>query len=430
MKFSSLISLLLFLLLAVEARSDLMVHVDFVRDNHNGNGVAGANGTADWIEELDQATADAGVATFSAAERSVIQSNIISHLTTTYGGYSVNFTNVLPAVVHDTIYFGLEGVAGLLGNAPLDIGNLFTGQVTNVVPRSFSTFIETTDPRANMVSEISLALAGTAAHELGHSLGLLHHHAYSNAGITPANYAATGGLQNNHIMATGSTGLTEAGRETLRTFSPFERVMFDISGGARPVFTGQDNDSIVPGGGIVSDRTEDLGADAGGSIATARALSFTTGATSGLEISFVEADLDGLASDIDFYRFNASGAGRLLAHAYSTSLGYASTLEFNTTLQLFNSLGTLLASNDDVMYDGNVFNAGTVRSTDSFLNNIPIPAAGDYFLRVAATGGTGLAGSNYWLVTAFGLAIPEPSCFILTCLTVAVGLQLRSRRPL
>ncbi len=251
MKFS-LLTLSIFLLLAMDVRGDLMVHVDFVRDNHNGNGVAGANGIADWIEELDQATTDAGVAAFSPAERAIIQSNIVSHLNTTFAGYTATFSTTVPAVDHDAIYFGLEGAAGLFGNAPLDIGNLFTGQVTNVVPRSFGTFIEAPDPRANQIDEISLALAGTAAHELGHSLGLLHHHAYSNPGITPANYAATSGLQNNHIMATGSSGLTEVGRERLRTFSPFERVMFDIAGGARSVFGGQDNNSIVPGGGILA----------------------------------------------------------------------------------------------------------------------------------------------------------------------------------
>jgi hypothetical protein len=147
-----------------------------------------------------------------------------------------------------------------------------------------------------------------------------------------------------------------------------------------------------------------------------------------LEIAFVEADLDGLASDVDFYRFTASGPGSLLAHAYSSSLSYASTLEFNTTLQLFDSLGTLLAGNDDVRYDGNAFDSGTLRTTDSFLNNIPIPSAGDYYLRVAATGGTGLAGANYWLIAAFGLnAIPEPNCFWLTVIAIASGIRRRKR---
>ncbi len=280
-----------------------------------------------------------------------------------------------------------------------------------------------------------MGLAGTAAHELGHSFGLLHHHAYSNAGITPANYASTGGLQNNHIIATGSTGLGETGRETIRDFSPFSKVMMDISGGAGVTFAGQDNDSLVTGG-ITSDTSENgsfstLGTDAGSTIGTAQTMTLSTGPTSLMEIGFIEADLDTAGdTDIDVFKFTTSLPGTLLAHVYSTNLVYGSSREFDAMLELLDSAGSVLASVDDMLYDGNVLGSGTNRDDDPFLVNIKLASAGDYYLRVSSVDG-GELGSNYWLVSGFS-PVPEPTGFaflLLTGLAASLGSRRKRRSP-
>lgn len=433
----SFLALFVFSLLSIGLFSDsasaqIDVHLDFTTDGHNGTG-GSANSIADWIDELNQATASAGVANFTLIERGTIQSNIETHLNTMYADYNLTFTTTAPTGSHDRIYFGVEAGGGILGFAPLDIGNLFTDQTANVAPEAFGFFIESGDARADQISEISLGLAGTAAHELGHSVGLLHHHAYSNAGITPANYGATGGLQNNHIIATGSTGLGEVGRQTVRNFSPFSQVMLDITGGAALTFGGQDNDSLVTGG-ITSDNAENdtfatLGTDAGATIGSAHTMTLSTGPTSGMEIGFIEADLD-LAgdADVDVFKFTTSSQGILSAHVFSVNLAYGGAAEFDPMLELLDSTGTLIpfGSTDDTMYSGDVFGAGGFGSEDPFLVNLSLATAGDYYLRVTSVGG-GELGSNYWLVAGF-LAVPEPGSLTILAATGLIIALRRKRR--
>ncbi len=408
------------------AFADVSVFVDFTTDNHNGTGGA-ANGTADWIDELNQATTSAGVANFNAAERAQIETNILNDLNTIFGNYQVNFSTTTPAGEFETIYFGAETNTNVLGFAPLDIGNMFTADlgITNVGTEEFDFFIESFEARSQQITEISAGLAGTAAHELGHSVGLLHHHAYSDERITPDNYANTMGFQNDHVIATGSTGLDELGRETLRDFSPFEQVMLDISGGAATTFFGQDNDSLVMNP-VISDRFDRNGGDAGATIGTAHTLAQSVGETSGLDIAFAEADLDAASGDVDVFRLDFASAGRLSAHFYSSSLLFGSGAEFDGQIELLNNAGTVLASNDDVRYDSDVYNSGTLRTTDSFLNNIEITSAGDYYVRVSGVGGEELD-SNYWLISAFS-AVPEPSSLSFLLLAGAGAVFRRKRR--
>lgn len=354
---------------------------------------------ANWITELDQAAGDAGVASFTTAERTQIQSNILSQLQTNYSGYQITFSTTDPGGTRDRLDFGVSetGNVGVLGFAPLQIGNYDTGDVISVLPRNFSFFIEGGDARATQITEISRGFSGTAAHELGHSLGLMHHQAYANPGITPANYANTGGLQNQHIMATGPTGITEAQREVPRTFNRWERAMFDITGGT--IFGG---DSIVNNPII---EVNEAG-DAGGTIATATAISFSAGETSGYQLSLRRGDLD-TSSDVDIYKFTAAQAGSFTAELFSTNLFAGS---FNAMLRLYDIDGTtLLASNDDIRYSGNAFNSGTLQEVDPFLLNIPIAGLGTYYLQVSPVAGNA-AGDDYELLVAM---IPEPGSFVL-----------------
>ena len=108
------------------------------------------------------------------------------------------------------------------------------GPNARVFTGNFDNLIESGRNRADTVTQFSTAVAGTAAHEYGHTLGLLHHFVYSNDGIAPRfnNLNNTGGLQNEHVIGTGVTGITENIREAgPRTFSPFSQVMLDVAGG-------------------------------------------------------------------------------------------------------------------------------------------------------------------------------------------------------
>ena len=114
----------------------LDVWVDFTSDFHDGAGGffgAGdvrtdgpANGVADWIDELNEATTLAGVPNFTAAERQTIQNGIFADLRTVYAGTNLNFVATRPTGPHDAISPGAsnEGLGrGTNGVAGQDIFN-------------------------------------------------------------------------------------------------------------------------------------------------------------------------------------------------------------------------------------------------------------------------------------------------------------------
>ena len=81
------------------------IWVDFISDFHDGAD-GDANGVADWIDELNQATSRAGADQFTAAERATIESNIMNSLNNIYAGYNLNFVTTEPDGIHEVIYFG------------------------------------------------------------------------------------------------------------------------------------------------------------------------------------------------------------------------------------------------------------------------------------------------------------------------------------
>ena len=71
------------------------IWVDFTSDFHDGAD-GDANGVADWIDELNQATSRAGADQFSAAERATIEGNILNSLNNIYACYNLNFVTNEP----------------------------------------------------------------------------------------------------------------------------------------------------------------------------------------------------------------------------------------------------------------------------------------------------------------------------------------------
>jgi len=113
-------------------------------------------------------------------------------------------------------------------------------------------------------------------------------------------------------------------------------------------------------------------------------LSFQRGDTSGADISFVEADLDGGASDVDVFRFTTNVETTFSSHVLSEELRFSR--EFDPALALFDSSGTAIASSDDISYGGDSIDLDTIAgqsnsstSDDSFLFNIVL-GRDQYFL--------------------------------------------------
>ncbi len=377
---------------SISAQAALNVWVDF---------------NASWSTELDDAATGAGAPAFSVAEEATIEANILTELNRIYNDYQITFVTSNPGGSYDWIDMGSTGGGGgVLGDSPLFFAarayHTDGGSKVNMYAQEFAFIIESGSPRATQITELSVAIAGTAAHELGHSLGLHHHHAYGNAGITPANYANTAGIQNTAIIASGSTGLTEAGRESLRVLGRWERALLDITGG-----------SLFGGPTVVNFpvATELESADAGATAATSQALIPQTGETSGLTMGFVTGDLDGSGADVDWYNMTITTPGTLTLDLWSANV-YGDS--FNTRIRLIDLDGsTVLYTNTDSLYGGNVYGSGGSGTTDSFLPNYVITTPGTYYFAVDATAG-GAVGDDYSLIIGFDSSVvPEPSVILL-----------------
>jgi Bacterial pre-peptidase C-terminal domain len=360
---------------------------------------------------LNEATTAAGVANFNAGEVATIQANVLSSLTTSFAGYTVNFTNVNPGGVFETINFGLVG--GGLGLADrLDFRNLVGNDVARVFTGNFGLFIESAETRGQQIQEFSVALGGTAAHEFSHNLGLEHRDPYGivGAGVSnPIGGYITNGIQNVYIQATDITGISESQREVQRSFSDFSHVKLNFA----------NNLTVAP----LAPINEQGGPH--GTPATAQHIVpslLTTGNTAFLDAATVIGAISAPGQQ-DWYSFDLL-AGEFLT-AITMSEGFY-TNDVDTVLTLFDTDGsTDLVENDDTEIGLNSVNPGDdLYATDSSIYNFRAATTGTYFLRV--TGFLNDTGAYEMLFATNG--VPEPGAALVLWVGLAGVFSFR-RRP-
>ena len=372
---------------------------------------------------LNELAADQGVTAFSLAEQTQIQNNIVTNLQSIYGGYTVNFSQAAPTSgPFETLSFSNTTTqTGLFGISDgIDYRNLNQSNTANIFTRSFGYALagfSGSNNRAGQISNLSIGLSGTGAHELGHNLGLQHFDSYGDDGITPANYSNTGGRQNTHIMATGQTGINSAGRLTPRTFNTEEKAKLEFAQGL----------SLNPPP-IIAEQ-----AAPHNSLLTAQTVAFAALPISGVNAFSLTGGLTA-AGQTDYYAFSGAAGSKFTASLLSTIFSDArASSTVDSILTLFNASGTQLFLSDDVSFAGNAINlnaAGGTETSDSAILNYILPTTGTYYLRVS---GFNNATGNYELF-AYGGSIapaagaPEPSTLLLMGSFGMVSLGVVRRR--
>ncbi|MBC8136204.1 MAG: hypothetical protein H8F28_09985 [Fibrella sp.] len=376
----------------------------------------------DFDTRLSELAATATVSTYTVGEQTQIRTGILSDLQTIYDGFDVSFTETRPVTGdYERLVWGLStNTTGLLGLADrIDLRNLHRNDTSRIYTANFIGIVnefDGMDQRDTQLDQLSRALAGTAAHELAHNLGIEHCDCYAHSGIGPDNYANTNGLQNSQISATGGTALNEVGRETLRSFSPWERVKLAYAGGlvaeAPPVLAEQAHvhDSL--------DTTQNLSLTNLSVVKAASAM--ITGAITAVD-------------EVDYYSFALLAGQTLTARVHSDTPGHISN-PVNSFLSLLAPSGAVVFADDDIEYNRHVFNSGLrsdLYSLDTFFVNVPVMETGIYTLVVSGVGGdTG----DYELLIATNPAsqgavvVPETSTGWLGCGGFVLGASVFWRR--
>ncbi len=383
-------------------------------------------------DRLDEATTAAGVAAFSVAETDQIKANILNRLDTAFSGFDINFNEAAGIVaVTSAVRAGDEGlrfsltsstVSGpdspipglpLLGTSAqgIDFLNRNTG-ASDVFTANFSSLLDVGDARADQIAEISAGLSSTAAHELGHGLGLQHRDSFGIASLQATN--SQGGYQSAlgqrvHYLANTFTGRTEEFRESASTFSDLSKVKLQFAQGltANPI-------AVTPESGNQM------------TIADAQPIGLSALST-GLEYdqtAVVEGTFAGLA---EYFSIDLQAGDTVLLELLSEA---HLTNSFDSVLRLFDTDGsTLLFENDNVQFNIDGVNLGSTieDTTDSLLWNLPITQSGRYFIELdsAVAGDQG----DYHLLVAVNqaAAVPEPGG-MLVLIAASTALAIRRRR--
>jgi len=379
---------------------------------------------------MTELTSAAGITAFDAGELATIRAGIKSGLENSYQGFTgFTFTESLPAGAHPTINFGLSAGAGSLGVADhIDFLNLAPNDTARVFSGNFGFIVDEFSGsvnRAEQISQLTAALTGTAAHEFGHNLGLRHHDAYGNL-VFDGTPIGTGGLQNQSIMATGSTGLNEAGRETVRDFSLNSVAKLAYAAGSLATNPTAITEAVDAGATLASAFSLTLEDKLPEGILTARGFAATR---------FAEVVVGSLSSaaDVDIYElflpqnFDLSWS-EITVDVNNDYPSGSSMTNANTFIELIDSMGNIIAADDASRYSSTTFGSGN--SGDGFdpaIFRVPVTNGERYFVRVSSEANG--FGDYQLLVHADGMTtIPEPSSLAACSVGLVAFLAYRRRK--
>lgn len=352
------------------------------------------------------ALSTAGFTGLVPADLPNFKTQIVSRIQAAYAGFSINITDILPAGNFTRLVIGNTGTqsAGALGIAnEIDFRNHRDNNVVSVLASEHTTppFFPST------LGFYSQMMANTAAHELGHVLGLMHSDPVST--FVNANAAS---VQASEIMRARVAFNSNNEYAPVR-FGDYSRQKLTIA--TQGVNVQPENAAanfVFPFGADPA-----RAGDAGGTVATARILNFDTNNN--------DVVLGTLANDTDAYKFTVPANTFVTAEVFSkalvagtspTSVGRI-TDAIDAVLDIVDNTDTVIqtvqfTSSLDI---DNV--AGGDAGSDQLIYRFALPAAGTYAVRVR--GGADATGDYELYVN-----IPAPG----SAMVLAVGGFLAARR--
>ncbi|MEZ5164201.1 MAG: PEP-CTERM sorting domain-containing protein [Fimbriimonadaceae bacterium] len=348
----------------------------------------------DWLgseAEFDKSWTAAGYGAgmeMTASDYAFIHHTVEATLEGIFAPFSIGFGITPPAGAHEKIFFGAATTSGAFGVADaIDWRNKMSSNTATVFSGNFGGMMSAgMFDRATNLSRFATSLAGTAAHELLHNHGLQHYDAFGWPDISVSDgYAGVAGQQNDSIMATGSTGLTLERRTMPRVLNPLEMIKLEFGMGVTP----------TPGVTVM----EDGGSN--GSFATAQFVLGHTLAIAGGTAVNVDGSLSS-SGDEDIYKFHASLGSLITANTFSALTEGDSV---DTLITLYNDMGDVIFTNDNISYTTGSFGGVGFYSTDSIIMNYAADYTGYYYLEVESAGGSG----DYELLLAGIDTVPEPA---------------------
>ncbi|MEM9940747.1 MAG: hypothetical protein AAF939_04085 [Planctomycetota bacterium] len=364
---------------------------------------------------LSELASSAGVDNFSAAEVTSIRAGIKTNLETMFSQFDgISFTESDPGGARPELLFGLEG--GGLGVADhIDFLNVAIQDTARVFTAQFGFVVDEFsggNNRSDQLSQLTAALSGTAAHELGHNLGLRHHDAHGDLTYegTPVN---TNGVEDTRIMATGSTGLSEAGREVIRDFSVNSLVKLAYA-----------NQTLLSGNPQAANEV----GDAGDTIADAQVVDFETIPVANRFGEVIIGSIDS-NNDVDLYEVQLAANSVFTIDVNNDVIATTFFRNFDNEIALLDDQGNVLYSSTDTFYSTTQFGAGDGRDFDGVLYNVNIFDQGTYYVRINSQGGSSFG--DYRVLMHSNLlaaTIPEPSSalFCLSALSCILGRRRRN----
>jgi hypothetical protein len=355
-----------------------------------------------------------GATYFNAADASAMQSIIQTDLQQIYQRFSINFVTTTPGGTFDTINFFNTNAGGLFGSAPFDWRNQTAGQTSDQFPANYTNanipgLLDATFTKDLNIARFANALGTSAAHELGHTFGLDHQDAYGTAAIT--NQANTGGIQNRHVMRTGSTGAATADRVTVSTLNVLETAKLEVTANL-----------IANGFTCTPEQAAAHNTPATAQVVPSQALIYN-----GVRAAVVNNASISAAGEVDLYRFNFQS--NYLVTICVENETPIPVPQVNSFLRLYDTDGvTVLRSNDDVRFGPTTFDqAGDpVYVTGSMILNFPVNVTGNYYVEVT---GTGAANTGNYELFVMAQSVPEPTTIAFIALSgCGVGLVIWRRR--